>query len=406
MDKQSKNNLFNDWRYACIFTLLLDAALITSSLLAVGLFHFNILTADEWSIYDRFLNQPLWHSLWNSWNGHRLVFPGILQYANMVWFGANLSNLIFVRVAVIIFTAWLVSRSVRPSVSNRSAHWFHFVMVLAFLLWMGNHRAMLWAFGLTYTLGILGAVSACYSMARSRTADGEVHWRWLMLALAGATLATFSWGGGLAMWPVLILLALGLRLPRTAVLTVFVCSVGVVTAYFTPTPAEGGEFLPWVVANAIVSNGMLSNLPSFFQDHGKVGAAAYVLYLEVSKALGVLGSMPAHLALPFFPNRIHAIAILARIAGLLSLVLFGGLACFWWRMREARCWLLPILGIALFCIGNAVLISLARYIELILTGHPNYGQADRFCIFSSLLWAGLFCGYAPLVMMDNRRRRK
>lgn len=311
--------------------------LLSTSILALVLFHFDVVTRDEWALYNRYVTWPFWQAILAARNGHRLVLPGLLQYANLIWLKAHLSNLIIINVTLMVATAWLLTWDAKKLLTHRSSQWLLTGLGLVALLWLGNRQAMIWAFALTYTLGIVGAVLACFSMARSkRTATGATHRPWLALALLSAFVATFSWGGGAAIWPVLILMAWTQRASRKTRLAVVLTSIVVIAAYLTPLPGDSG---------------LVIHLPHSF-------LTAVQIIIET---LGVLGNMPSHLLAPLSPIPNRGPNLTGIGAGLLALLLAGILIYLWWIKQSSRGELMPLIGIVLFCIGNALIMGLARY---------------------------------------------
>src|SRR5699024_2394798 len=109
-----------------------------------------------------------------------------------------------------------------------------FLLVLAFMLWLGNSHALLWSFGLSYTLGKLGVVMAFHCLFLCWLAGSRVgfrYWAWLCGAMAGAIIASLSWGSGILTWPILVLLAWGLGLSRTAKLALLLIGASFIAIY-------------------------------------------------------------------------------------------------------------------------------------------------------------------------------
>jgi hypothetical protein len=172
-------------RILTVLALALAILVIGSSLLGYALFHYRILVQDEWGLYKNFIKQPFWQSLWATHNGHRLFFPGLLQKANLVWFKANLTNLIIFSLVIQSISGWLLAHITVHRLERRSSRWLLTALVLSIMLWMGNRIALVWAFGLTYTLGIFGVVMACYGLFRSAcdtspSLPGKLHWPWFL----------------------------------------------------------------------------------------------------------------------------------------------------------------------------------------------------------------------------------
>jgi hypothetical protein len=357
--------------------MIIAGITVAWSLLVYFLFHYNIFYHDEWLFYNHRLvplvEHQAWALIWAARNGHRIVFPALIQAGNLAWFNANLSNLIILNVAAQIASAWVLSRVALKELGDQFSGWLLTALILAVLLWLGNQYAINWGFGLTFTLGVLGAVTGCYCVFRSvSAATTRGHWFWLAAGMAGALLASLSWGSGVAVWPVLVLMSLALRLPRSATFTLMLSGAAIIVAYMVPAPGDTGFHIS-LTANA-----------------DDIATAA-------NMALGMLGNMPAHLFSPFASKNSAWLSLFARAAGLLDLLCFGGLVLLWWRQRRTRNWLLPLLGVVLFVIGTAAIIGVVRGNIFGIYTH-RYGLIGRYRIFSSLLWAALLCGLMPFTI--------
>lgn len=360
-----------------LLTVLVSIVVIQSSLLGYALFHPHILTWDEWDFYFKRLvpyietpvsNMPFLLRLWVMRNGHRLFFPGLIQRANWLWFHADLANLVFLNIVVMAVSAGFLCQSSVSALSRRFTRWALCLFVIAVLLWLGDWKAIYWGFGLTYTLAVLGVTAACYCIYRCCLANGPSHGFWLAGAVAAGVLASLSWGSGILVWPVLILLALALRLPRSSLLTITGFSVAVIAVYMGYMPANAFQPIAWPAT------------PAAGVDMG-------------NRILGLLGNMPTMLITPFTDaHNTTVLGIFARIAGFLGLLALMVLILSWWRWKEARRWLLPCIGVALFVLGTAVSIGIERRVIPGL-----FGQVRRYRVFSTLFWAALACGFIPLL---------
>lgn len=354
----------------CAFTLAVF--LIASSLLGYSLFHQQILVADGWVVYDRFLKWPFWQSLWAGYTGHRLVFPVLFERANLAWFGGDLTNLVVLSLLLEALSGWLLTRIVASRLANRWSYWLLLCFVLSLLLWMGYTKVLTWAFGLTLILPAFGATLSFFSLWRCKitSAAGGVHWGWFACAIACALVATLSWGGAMVVWPILVIMALALRLPRICLSTLLLVGTAIIFVYFLPAPGDAGVRITFAHApHAIMNAGLI--------------------------ALGMLGSVPGNMLEPY-AHPYHAGAIwLARATGLLALALFGGFAVLWWRQKAKREYLLPIIGVSLFVLGAGLAAGFSRY-DVADTWYMAWGLAPRFANLSGLLWAAVLCGLFAL----------
>lgn len=360
----------------CVTALLV----VGTSLLAYALFHYQVLFHDGWGQYQRLVELPFGEGFWKTYNGHWLVFPALLARANMALFSANLTNLVAVSVLAQVIAAWLLIRLGTCTLESRLSRWLLGALIVSLMLWMGNQTAMTWAFGLTYTLAVLGGVSACYCLLRCAVAARAAsRWAWLAVALFGGLMASLSWGSGAVIWPVLVLMALALRARREVSWTVLFAAIAVILLYL-------------------------------YADYGTIGGSIvlptdwYGFSLILKMFLGISGSYPAHLISPLAGRKAIAAVLLARVAGAVAILLLVWLIVAWWRRRSEREWLVPLIGVALFALGTGLVIGIARAQIEVSPGqvwinfHPtSAGLIDRYRIFSSMLWAALLCGCVPLM---------
>lgn len=364
-----------------VAAFVLALLFIASSLLAYALFHFRILVGDDWGLYDRFLNHPFWISIWSSWNGHRLFIPGLLDKINLLLFHGDLTNLVIIGIVAQIASAWMLARDASLELVHRGARWLLIALVLALMLWLGNRRALVWSFGLTYTLGVFGAVAACHCVFRSRQAEAKpgLSWLWLFAAMASAVITSLSWGSGVVVWPILVLLAWGLGLSRTGWITLLVSGTAFISVYLVHLlRGSGAEFM--------------------FADPGAVPD-------DLNRMLLVLGNTPGFLLaslvnnVPIHPSRLwnasSTVVWCARATGLFSLLALAGLVGLWLRQSLRRRWLLPLIGIGLFVVGTALIIGVVRGL---FEGSTTI--ISRYRVFSTLLWTALVAGYSPLILRN------
>jgi hypothetical protein len=209
----------------------------------------------------------------------------------------------------------------------------------------------LWSFQLCWFMNVAGFVLAVWALTPRATDDDrpQVAWRQLVVAIAGATLATYSLGSGLMTWLVCLpLLLFQRRLRRWILLWVPVALVEVIVYFtnFTPNPDNGG-------LKILIDYPVLS-----------------AKYLAV------------YLARPFFPE-FHPVAsawtsLLLILVGLLSL------AYIVFRHRSSFMGVLPWVSIGAYAICGAVTTTAARMGVARILPAP-----DRYTTVSILLVIGV-----------------
>lgn len=353
--------------------LLFAALLVGTSLLGYFLFHPQVYVRDEWPLFLRYTQHSFWQSIWAQYHGQRLFFPGIVRNANMAWLHGNLTYVLILSLLLQLSSMWLLTRDAAKRLAGAPARILLFVLAAMMVLWMGNAFSYLFL-SLTYTLGVFGALAASYCIyhgALKSTQDAN-GWLWLLAAMVCATISTFSWGSGIVVWPVLIVLYLALRAPRITWLTVCLVGSAMLYAYTQITLPLG--------------------------DHNDVALPAnwkQVVNL-FHMTLAVLGSMPTHVWIGYPDKYSRLVRGWSHVTGVLGLLWFLGLILWWAGRRRERHWLMPIFGAALFSVGTTLIIGLVRGVPH-AGAFTAHGLTERYTIFSSIFWIALVCGTVAAV---------
>jgi len=165
--------------------------------------------------------------LWRQHNEHRLLIPKLFLAADLRLFQAR-QVLLLTSIFAVQFLHWmLLGWSMRVLGGWRGPLWRSGAGLAAFCLFCSSQwENLVWGFqtcfvlpGLFATLSFVGLL--LYRIALQRP-ERQHEWRFLLLSIAGALGATYSLASGNLLWPLLVAMALLLRLGRPAVLTYLV----------------------------------------------------------------------------------------------------------------------------------------------------------------------------------------
>src|SRR5699024_8943492 len=121
---------------------------------------------------------------------------------------------------------------------------------------------------------------------------------------------------------ILLLMAWGLGLSRSAWLVLLVSTAAFLTIYFNHLLAG---------TTAPVGMSLLTQKP----------------VISLNRTVLVLGNMPGFVLTSLTSDHSSAVLWFTRISGLFSLLALVGLVWLWWRGRTHMQWLLPLIGVCL-----------------------------------------------------------
>jgi hypothetical protein len=236
MVKGSPESLGLLLRYAsyCFFAF---ALLVVGSDLAHLLTNYTRYPfGDHWIWLLRLYEKGTFFTLTTQYNEHRLVVPGIFYLLDHRLFGTTNSLLIVVSILLqagcglfLITPIWRQSGMPGPV----RLVFAGFVGILMF--WFIQGENFFYPFSLCMACSNLGILAALHFMGRiteNRDQDAA-HSTWLWAAvLISALWATFSYGHGLLIWPILVLLAWVTGMPARRVALVLVVFAVVCGLYF------------------------------------------------------------------------------------------------------------------------------------------------------------------------------
>lgn len=364
---------------------------VYTSIDAILRFAPHALYADQWRQYVDYLRLPFPQNIFHPDNGHRLVLPNLLAWIELRWFDSDQWLQICIGILCMLggvsLAAGICMRDHLVPSWRRAAATF----ICAFaIFWLGNARTLTHSTELLHTsMPILFLMVALQASLRATepplAATLTRSTTYVTLALCAATLATFSFGYGIAVF-VSILAVLGARkAPGALLILCVVCMGAIVLLYFG---LQGGEGVRNVMTFA-----PLKNISTGTRWLGApfVELFKYLLDPAASGLIdGRLGDVAHGIALvvsPYFPNlstnampyaAFGAFGILALIAASLHCVL----------RREAAAPMQALgLGIAWLGLTAAAIVSVTRLESF--HQYPDQVYANRYLPWPCLFWLGL-----------------
>lgn len=207
---------------------------------------------DEWSLFDHLATGKGWSLawLWAQHNEHRILLTKVFFLLDVQFFRGAQSFLLASIFLVQLLQVGLLSYSLWILGGMRGSGWRTGTGLIAYcILCPTQQENLIWGFQLQFvvpaamaTLAVLSLL-LCYRNSAKRTSAGSSAF--LVLAIAAATVATWSLANGMLLWPLLLLIALWLGMRRSAslVLGLFAAAnIGLyLFHYHRPSPQTGVE---------------------------------------------------------------------------------------------------------------------------------------------------------------------
>jgi hypothetical protein len=175
---------------------------------------YTTVHGDFWIIYDRFFEIPFPGNVLAPENGHTMVLPSLIWLANMAVFRGDETPLFVIALASLVSIAALLLHAV---FRDRGRGWTErallIVSALAGTFWLAKLQILLSAgFTMICAFPIIGLLLGVRGLTPIDVGGSLRPVRWWPV-WAGAVMATFSFGTGLAVWPALGLIAWARRVP-------------------------------------------------------------------------------------------------------------------------------------------------------------------------------------------------
>src|SRR5256886_14232809 len=198
-----------------IWATLAAFAFLVSGFVYLYLGRWTMTHQDYWWIYDFYLNHSLTESALLTYAHHSLFFPSFLSQADLRCFHGDQLPLFLAGLALLLITVGLLLVPVwRDTTVGLTAKILSTLVVIVGNFWMG--RAFITASGgynCENSLVMAGAALGFLLLQITGCQLASLLPTTAAVILAGF-IASFSQSTGLAIWPTLLLLAWGLRLPK------------------------------------------------------------------------------------------------------------------------------------------------------------------------------------------------
>jgi hypothetical protein len=290
--------------------------------------------------------------------GHRPFAPRLLYWVDYAWFGGRNAFLVSCSVALQAFTAVLLVRASSRERGNlpRSLWVFAGGVSVALLYSATQLENFARAWNVHWFLTFAASAAALAALDRARQVDaqggGFAAAGWILVAACAATIATWSMVNGLLVWPLLVALAVAVRMRARWALLLTLAALLVAAGFFhgyTPGPGLSA---------------------------GEIWHAPHRRLAWVSKCLGA----------PLSWSHPRAGAVLGGLG--LATVVFAALQLVR-RGRRAGAAILPV-GLMLLCVGTALLAAWGR-----MAYSQTSWSIPRYQTITLLFWASLLCWVLP-----------
>jgi hypothetical protein len=325
--------------------------------------------ADDWDRWISYVTDhytPSW--FFREHVDHRLVVPKLLFALDHLVFHARgwfVLLCAFCLQGLTGFMLWrLAGRTCRQAPAERLMQ----AAVIASCVFSAQQWInFIWPFQIQFPMVYCFAAAALVTLWESAERNWNVSW--LIASIALATLATYSMANGILIWPMMLLAAVWLRMPRRWIVTIAAGMLLVGFSYFytwrpssEPGPQSAAERLP----------------------------RALVFWL------GHLGSPVAPLA-QLFDSHTSRIACAAIPGGLLAIALLAGFAMLWRRREHFSGARAMLVFYCVFLAGTSATIAYGRsggdLIEMF---------SMRYLTPSYLFWVSMLLAAWPLLRRAHR----
>src|SRR5947209_5533054 len=169
-------------------------------------------------------------TLWRQHNEHRIIFPELVYAADMLWVHGR--QILPLAVSFLsYFCLWLVfSWTILKDTSLPQLHRIPGALLAGVIMfWPGSAMLLALPFLLQWSLLLVAVALSLLSLGLALNSSNNVA---LFTSIAFATVATYSSGNGLCLWPVLLLAGLLLQLDWRKMMVLAISAVVIVGLYF------------------------------------------------------------------------------------------------------------------------------------------------------------------------------
>ncbi len=280
-------------RLACV--LLLAAWFInnaTDTVRRIVDFYNPLPVWDYWDIVLKLsaYQSSHWSVLWMQHNEHRIVFPELVFAADLLWLHGRmvlpLVTSFLCYLGTWIALSWTVLTDCRLEAFHRA---IACLLAGIIVFWEGSVNVLAAPFLLQWPLMQFGAACAFVFLSRVKEARSPGP---LLGVIVAATVATYSSGNALVLWPLIVAFALFLRLNKSQLLLLASSAVLNLALYFVGYGRSGALNLQNLLAHPVSTLGFVASYlsmpfggmkaPSFGVTMGLISLGGTVAFLAVA----------------------------------------------------------------------------------------------------------------------------
>ena len=240
---------------------------------------------DDWDRWLTYVGAPhILGWLFQQHIDHRLVFPKLLFEIDHFVFHAQARFTLLCTFLLQALTAVLLWRlSGRICRQDRTERGILAAVIVACLFSAQQWHNFIWPFQVQFPLLYCAVTLALFSLWKAARNNWQGGAPWVVASTVAAAIATYSMANGVLLWPVLLLAALWLRMPRRWLATLAVAALLLGPPYFyhwrksiPPVPLPKAQLLPRAVVLFFANLGApLTPLAMMFHtDNARLAAAA------------------------------------------------------------------------------------------------------------------------------------
>jgi len=199
---------------------------------------------DQWVWMARVHDRGVVRGLYAQYNEHRLTIPGLFFLIDYRWFSARNGFLIVISLlfqlactVLLILPVWWA-----PAVPKQVRFIFS-GMTIILMFWFIQGEDLFYPYQLQIASADLGVLTAACFLSRAAT-DGRITTATWIAVLGAATWATFSFGSGMVIWPVVLGLGVLARVPKRLLIIAGIAFLCVMVLYFADYHTPPGSDSP------------------------------------------------------------------------------------------------------------------------------------------------------------------
>lgn len=325
---------------------LVVAVLVGSADILYILRHYTrIPFGDYWIWLAGYYRNGLLWAIYAQVNEHRISVPGIFYFLDHRYLGGTNTFLVVVSIVIQIGCIALLTAPLwRRSEIAAPVRWIFTGFVVITMFWFIQAEDFFYPFSFCLSCANLGILAALHLFADVRdwraARTGRAIGLWTGL-LGSAVWATFSYGHGMLVWPVMLAISLALRYPKRSMWIIalaFICVLGIYFADYQAPLIHPGP-----------NSGAMTTNPLDALLHRPLKVALYVILM---------------LGLPFFGVGLQDVSFPTHVGAyaLTSTGMLVAAAYVWtlWRRQEKSRSEIMYCSVLLLCAGAACITALGR----------------------------------------------